>query len=241
MINFEIGPQYYEEIHNAITVVDNECKLNFLKSGIKTEFVDPANVLLISMNIPKKMFESYNIETEIEIGYIFCDLICFDGETNHKFEIVQTDGDGIRDPITTLTLYHDIFVNTIVLPKINNIRHKPNYQKLNLKCQFKLNVDFLKKVVNHSNEYVCFDVKNSQLTCNEDTIWKTQPINVDTKEVGRSLYSKDYLIDIVEAIPDNVELVEMSIGVDYPCTIKFNICDGMVPIMYLLSPRLEID
>lgn len=241
MINFEIKPQYYKEIHNAITIVDDECKLNFLKSGIKTALVDPANVLLVSLDIPKKMFESYNIETEKEIGYRFCDSICLDSKTNHKFDIIQTDSDDILDPITTLTLYRDIFVDTIILPKIDNIQRKPKVPELNLKCQFKLNVDFLKKVVNHSDEFVCFDVKNSLLTCSDDTNWKTQPINVDTKEIGRSLYSKDYLIDIVKSIPDDVKSIKMSLCIDYPCTIEFAICNDIVPVMYMLSPRLEID
>ena len=239
MINFEIKPRYYKEIHDVINAVNDECKLNFLKSGIETALVDPANVLLISLDISKKRFESYNIETEIEIGYRFCDSICLDSKTNHKFEIVQTEYNDIIDPITTLTLYHDIFVDTIILPQIDNIRRKPRAPELNLKCQFKLNVDFLKKVVNRSDEFVCFDVKNSLLTCSEDIIWKTQPVNVDTKEIGKSMYSTDYLSDIVSAIPDDVKSIKMSLGFDYSCTIEFAICNSMVHVKYLLAPRIE--
>ena len=231
MIEFEIKPQYYKEIHNTIFAVDDECKLRFMKSGIKATIVDSVDTLLASVTIPKKVFENYTVISQKEMGYSFSS-ICMNTKLNHKFKIVQITEDNI------LTLHHDIFVDIISLPRVDRVHCLPKIPLLDLKCCFELDTSLFKKIVKRGTNGVLFNVCDSQLMCSESN-WTTEPIEVNTSKLGKSEYSINYLADIAKAISNTVKSVKMSLDIDSPCTIEYNICDGMVPVKYMLAPRIE--
>lgn len=245
MIEFEIKPQYYKEIHNTIFAVDIECKMEFTKQGIAIALVDPMNVLMNVVNIPKKAFESLKVNKNISIGY---ELKLFEtdaeqkmflnSKVNHTFAISQEDGLDDLIPITHAEIKHDIFVDTITLPDSNSIRKNIKVPKLDLPCAFELEVATLRKLIKR-DDYVRFEIENGKLVCRGAPDWYTKPIAVKTDGVANSMFSSNYLKAVVKAIPSKVKSIKVNMGVDYPCTIEYNICDDMVPVKYLLSPRIE--
>lgn len=239
MIEFEIKPDYYNQICKAILAIEYECKLCFTKTGVKTDIVDPANVCMVSLDMPEKIFEDYHVTKNVQIGYNFDLYVTKKTKNNHKFNITQQDSDVVDRPITILNIEHDIFVDTMTLLDVESIRRKPKVPQLDLSCSFNIDVDFLKKIIKRDT-HVVFDVVNSKLECyGVDKNWNTKPIEVNTIDTAHGNYSTDYLKDIVKAIPNKIKTIKMSMGIDYPCTIEFPICDGLVPVKYLLAPRIE--
>lgn len=247
MIEFEINPKYYKEIHNALNAVANECRMEFTKQGVSTTLVCPANVLMGIINIPKKAFESLKVDKTVYIGYKLKlfetaseQTMFLDSPVNHKFSILQEDGLTEGQLITTARIKHDIFTDKVKLYDVESIRKKPKVPKVVLPCVFKLLKSTLVKLVKRGKS-VRFEVDNGELVCRGDTDWKTNPIAVKSEEKANSNFSNDELKYIVKAIPKNIIEVTMSMGVDYPCTVEFKICDGKVPVKYLLAPRIESD
>ena len=238
MIGFEIKPDYYNQICKAVLAIEYECRLCFTETCVKTEIVDPANICMVLFDMPEKIFEDYHVTKKVQIGYNFGLSVTKKTKINHKFNITQEDSDVVDRLVTTLNLEHDIFVERIILLDEQTIRRRPKVPQLDLDCSFEIDTSVMKKIVKRG-ESITFHVVNSELVCFGDTSWKTKPIKVDSKENARSTYNVAYLKDIVKAIPSNVKSIKITIDTDYPCIIEFPICDGLVPVKYLLSPRIE--
>ena len=242
MIEFEINPKYYKEIHNAIAAVYDECLLNFTENQLKTILVDPSNVLMGSIEVDKSVFKSYNVDEIKTVGYT---LNCFgdsdelnmflDSETNHKFSF-HHEGDKSK-----MKLIHDIFIDEITLPEGGWLRRQPRIPDLDLPYTFDLPVSILKKIIKRG-EFFRFVVEDNHLICDgepDDMKWHTKPMRINPTNDTNARYGTIFIKDIAKAIPDTVDTVKISMDSDFPCTIEFNICDGKVPVKYLLAPRIE--
>lgn len=250
MIEFEIKPEYYKQIHNAINAVSNECRLNFTKSSISTNLVNPINTMMGIIDIPKNTFESFKVTKSETIGFelnLFKEKtkkkpiqsMFLNSKVNHKFKIIHENGITIENVLTTAFIQHDIFKDKVSLIDVNNIRKEPIVPALELPCIFGLPVSTLRKLIKRG-EYVRFITKSDgNLICNGEPDWNTTPILVNSNAEANSMYDMDYLKGIISAIPRNVNCVKFTMGIDFPCTIEFNICDGKVPVKYLLAPRIE--
>lgn len=242
MIEFTIKPDYYKQIHNAINAVYEECRLNFTKNRLETILVDPSNAIMGSIEIEKTVFELYNVDEIETIGYMLNkfgsrdDLNMFlDSETNHHF-VFYREGDKSKVKIT-----HDIFIDQITLPESGYIRKQPKIPNLDLPCTFYLPVSMFKKIIKRG-EYFRFVVEDNHLICDgqqDDTKWHTEPMRINQTKDVNARYSTDFIKDIATAIPDNIDTLKISIDTDYPCTIEFSICDGKVPVKYLIAPRIQ--
>lgn len=251
MIEFEIKPEYYKQIHNAINAVCDNCKLNFTKSGISIKQVDYVNVMMSKIDIPINTFESFKVTKPETIGYEL-DLfkegnkkkpiqsMFLNSKVNHKFKIIHEDGITVDDVVTTALITHDIFNDKVSLVDVSEVRKEPTIPMLNMSCTFKLPVLLLKKIVIRG-EYIKFEVTKSKLICHGELNWHTNPLTILPTDNATTMYSIDFLKDVVKAIPRTVNEVTMSMNTDYPCTIEFKICDGKVPVKYLLAPRIESD
>lgn len=241
MIEFEIKPEYYKQIHNAISAVYDECLLNFTENQLKTVLVDPTNILMGSIEVDKLVFESYNVDESKTVGYT---LNCFgdsnelnmflDSETNHTFSFYQ------EDDKSKIKLTHDIFIDKITLPESSHLRRQPRMLDF-FPCIFDLPASMLKKIIKRG-EFFRFVVEDNHLICDgelDDTKWHTEPMRINPTIDVYARYGTIFIQDIVNAIPNDIDTVKISMGTDYPCTIEFNICDGKVPVKYLLAPRIE--
>lgn len=241
MIKFEIKPEYYKQIHNAINAVYDECLLNFTENKLKTILIDPSNVLMGSIEIDKTVFESYEVDEKTTVGYMLNNLGGFNefemfinSKTNHKFNFYQ-DGDKSKVDIT-----HDIFLEKITLPDVKNLRRQLKMANLDLPCAFDMPVSMFKKIVKR-DKYFQLVIENNHLICNGDPYdmkWHTIPMCINPTEDATAIYSIEFIQDIVKAIPNDIDTIKISMDSDYPCTIEFNICDGKVPVKYLLAPRI---
>jgi len=245
MIDLEIQSKYYKQIHNALVAVDDECRIDFSKKGMSILLVDPSNVLIGEISIPTKAFESFKVTKPASIGYVL-KLFETDAEQkmflnsigNHIFHISQDDGLADEIPITKAKIKHDIFTDMITLLDEDRIRKKPKPPELNISCSFELEATLLRKLIKRGT-HIRFSVKDGNLVCHGTPNWHTDPIPVQSNENANTMFSNDYLKDIVKAVPQTVKAVKMTMGVDYPCNIEFDICDGMGNVKYWLAPRIE--
>lgn len=242
MIEFKIKPEYYKQIHFAISAVYDECLLNFTENQLKTILIDPTNVLMGSIEVDKSVFESYNVNEISTIGYSlnkFGDSneleMFLDSETNHQFSFYQ------KSDKSKMKLIHDIFIDKITLPESGWLKRQPKMPNLDLPCTFDLPVSMLKKIIKRG-EYFRFVVEDNHLICDgepNDMTWHTEPMRINPTKNTNARYGTIFIQDIAKAIPDTVDTVKISMDSDFPCTIEFSICDGKVPVKYLLAPRIE--
>jgi len=246
MIEFEIQSKYYKQIHNALFAVDDECRIDFTRHGMSILLVDPSNVLIGKISIPKKAFESFGVIKPMSIGYVLKlfetdaeQKMFLNSKSNHIFNISQDDGLADEIPITNAEIKHDIFTDTVTLLDEDRIRTKPKPPELkDISCSFELETTLLRKLIKRGT-HIRFSVRDGKLVCYGTPDWYTNPIPVQSKEIANSMFSNDYLKDIVKAIPQSVKTVKMTMGVDYPCNIEFDICDGLGKVKYWLAPRIE--
>ena len=245
MIDLEIQSKYYKQIHTALIAVDDECRIDFSKRGMSILLVDPANVLIGKISIPKKAFESFEVTKPVSIGYV---LKLFETDDEQKmflnskgnliFNISQDGVMADEIPITRAEIKHDIFTDMVTLLAEDRIRKKPKPPELNISCSFGLEVTLLRKLIKRET-HIRFSVTDGNLICHGTPNWHTDPIPVQSKEIANTMFSNDYLKDIVKAVPQTVKTVKMTMGIDYPCNIEFDICDGMGHVKYWLAPRIE--
>ena len=251
MIEFEIKPEYYKQIHNAINAVCDDCKLNFTKSGVLIKQVDYVNVMMSKIDIPKNTFESFKVTKPETIGYEL-DLfkegnkkkpiqsMFLNSKVNHKFKIIHEDGITVNNVVTIALITHDIFNDKVSLIDVSEVRKEPKIPAYNMSCTFELPVHLLRKLVKRG-EYIKFEVNKSKLICHGEPNWHTNPLTILPTDNAITMYSTDFLKDIVKTIPRTVNEVTMSMNTDYPCAIEFKICDGQVLVKYILAPRIESD
>lgn len=54
-----------------VSVLADECRLNISSDGIRAKSVDPSNIALIDLTLPKEVFDSYEITKDLMVGLDF--------------------------------------------------------------------------------------------------------------------------------------------------------------------------
>jgi len=68
MVEVIMSGEILKTISRAITTLVSECRMHFLTKGIHSRAVDPSNVAMVIVDVPKESLESYRLESEKTIG-----------------------------------------------------------------------------------------------------------------------------------------------------------------------------
>ncbi|RZN62597.1 proliferating cell nuclear antigen (pcna) [Methanonatronarchaeum sp. AMET6-2] len=231
-----------KEAFDAVGRLVDEIKLKVTEDGLNTKAVDPANVAMSILSIPKEEFETYEQDEEMTIGI---DLNRIDDilslASNEDILNIHTE-DGSMMNITVSGFEYDI---SLIDP--STIRKEPNIPDLDLPAEIVLNGKRIQRAIKATekiSDYIVISTENDSLIIKGEgdtdsvkiDIPKEDLIKIDADENARSLFSLDYLSDMSKSLQKAPE-VTMHLGTDYPIMFKFNIAGSNIE--YLLAPRIE--
>ena len=281
-IKMLLSPQAARHFINIIGAVVDEFKLSISKDGWKVRAVDPANVVLVNIDLPKESFGSYEfavtdiwtssidghptgvLEEQIDVGIDIETIRSFLGDMNDTEVMLDdelhapVDFSFIRDPERynryQLGLRQGMFRRRLLLLNESDIRHPPkgirfpsDYSLLVNTMEFTRIIKKAQKVSDYIRLGFRREEGNMTLTASAeddiDLVWEAEKqvhiwkaVSDKPRDVSSSLFSLDYLHDIVQSIPS--EKVELDLGQNYPCRLSFPL--GLTGACeYLIAPRIK--
>lgn len=231
------------ELIKPLSAISKECVLSVTKTGIEVKLVDPANIALMWVTYPKKMFDKYKVTKDMKIGVEFDPLKSITApKFNPRSTVIDIVTNNTNSPIgeqTTMVLKYDGFTDEISLLDRASIRKEPKVPKQDYEAKCEISTKRLLKILKRGEdgEYIWFDIKDGVLTTQTYNSKSIAVTETDTaKGDAKSLYSVDYLLDIVKAIKSNVVSIEMS--TDYPIKLSFDVLE-LGKAAYMQAPRVE--
>ena len=233
---------------DSTTVLVDECKIELGTDQMGIRAVDPANVGMVDLSLRRPAFESYNGDG----GLIGVNLGRFDDIVSmaNSDDLVELDLDTMT---RKLHIQFDGLSYTLALIDPDSIRERPDIPNLDLpaevvveKSQFDRGVTAADMVSDHINLRVddgeeAFYIEAEGDTDDVDLKLLRDDVIDFTVGVADSLYSLDYLKDMVKGIPSKNTEMTVELGEEFPTKIHFQIGDGTGNVTYMLAPRIQSD
>jgi proliferating cell nuclear antigen len=243
MFKAVIGAEKLKDSIESISTLVDEAKFKLTPDGISVKAVDPANVAMVSFDIAKDAFDSFEA-TEGELGI---DLTKLNGvmEMADKNDSIELELD---ETSHKLIIQMRGLSYTMSLLDPSSLRKEPKVPALDLPAHIVSRGEDIKRAIKAAekvSDYMSMGIKGDifYMEAEGDTdkilveMTKDQLIDIQPAEV-KSLFSLDYLSDISKVIGKSNE-VTIDIGKDYPLKIKFTIAEGHGEVSYMLAPRVE--
>lgn len=259
MIHITSTVKTLRDMIKPVGVIADECRLNISPEGLSVKVVDPANVAMIDLNLPKEVFHEgeYMVDETLQVGLdVLNYLSLFEGADDNEtaelsIELYEEKGEQKHRLILKIA---DIFEQTLNLMKPDEVRKNPIIPTLNLRAEIKVSKEFLKRCFDaaaKAGDYIriqAHDLPNTRPWFIMETDGDTRKFKVDMKsgvEINsqspevmlKSLFSLDYLYNMVKGIGDG-EIIKMHLDDDYPLILDFKVLDhGQAS--FLVAPRVE--
>ncbi len=242
MFQAKIKSEILKEAVDVLSTIADEGKFNLTKDGISIRITDPAHVAMLHLTLNKKAFEEFKAD-ECTLGI----------DIDKLKDVIKLAGPG-----ETVEMQHDEDKNRLII-NIGNITRRmalidtggmsePKMPSLTLPALVTINTNEAKRGIKASepvSDHV--ELKASpdgfEMAAKGDTdtvilkLHKDLLEKLDCKEAVRSLYSLDYLSNMVKNVPS--PNIGLHLGNDMPIDLDFDIADGNGHVRYLLAPRIE--
>lgn len=248
MFNAIIRADRLEEALDSVTVLVDESKINLNEDGLVIRAIDGANVGMADLSLFESAFESYESDGGI-IGiqlWKLEDVVNFaDSDDLIHFEL--------DEETRTLNVKVNGLTYDISLIDPDSIRQEPDIPNIDLPGEFVFEADQLRQgaqaaslVSDHikfksgkseADENVLLMVAEGDTDNVEYEIEESDMINATFGEIN-SLYSLDYLEEMVKTIPNKRE-VRVELGEEFPTKIHFDIADSEGNTTYMIAPRID--
>ena len=243
MFKAVIGAEKLKDAIESISTLVDEAKFKLTTDGISVRAVDPANVAMVSLDLAKDAFDSFEA-TEGELGI---DLTKLNGimEMADKSDNIELILD---ETAHKLIIQMRGLSYTMSLLDPSSIRKEPKVPSLDLPAHIIIRGEDLKRAVRAAekvSDYMSMGVRGDVffMEAEGDTdnvkleMTKDQLVDIKAGE-AKSLFSLDYLTDISK-IAGKTEEVSIDLGKDYPLKVRFKIAQGHGEVSYMLAPRVE--
>ncbi len=243
MFKAVIGAEKLKDSIESISTLVDEARFRLAQNGISVRAVDPANVAMVSFDLAKDAFESFEA-TEGEIGIDLAKLngIMEMADRNDNIEL-ELDETAHKLIVRMRGLSY-----TMSLLDPSSIRKEPKVPALDLPARVVIRGEDLKRAVKAAekvSDYMSMGVTGDIffMEAEGDTdnvrleMTKDQLIDLAPAE-SKSLFSLDYLSDIGK-IAGKASEVTIDLGKDYPMKMKLKIAEGHGEVSYMLAPRVE--
>lgn len=243
MFKAVIGAEKLKDAIESISTLVDEAKLKLTADGVSVRAVDPANVAMVSLDLSKEAFDSFEA-TEGELGI---DLTKLNGimEMADKNDSIEL---ALDENAHKLIIRMRGLSYTMSLLDPSSIRKEPKVPALDLPAHIIIRGEDLKRAVRAAekvSDYMSMGVRENIffMEAEGDTdnvrleMTRDQLIDLQAGE-AKSLFSLDYLTDISK-IAGKAEEVSIDLGKDYPLKVRFKIAQGHGDVSYMLAPRVE--
>ncbi len=238
-----IGAEKLKDSIESISTLVDEARFRITPEGLSVKAVDPANVAMVSFELSRDAFDSYEA-TEGELGI---DLTKLTGvmEMADKSDIIEVELD---EASHKLIVRMRGLAYTMSLLDPSSIRKEPKVPSLDLPAHIVIRGEDIKRAVKAAekvSDYMSMGVKGDIffMEAEGDTdkvlveLGKNQLIDLQASD-AKSLFSLDYLSDMSKILGKSNE-VTIDLGKDFPLKIKIKIAEGHGEVSYMLAPRVE--
>lgn len=237
-----------KRIIDAIVSLIDEGPLEVNKEGIYVKAVDPSQIAMVSLFIPKNAFVEYAVDEPVVVGLNFAGLakILNRAGAGERLEMMLDENQFV---IRYVSKRHKRTFHVPIMETRDIIRKEPNVESEStvrlLSSSFK---DSLKDVELISSYMALETIKDKfiidakgdtgkvfiEMDKEDENIreFKTKKDNV------RASFSIQYLESIVKACPDT-NTIELNIATNKALKITYNV--DKADLKYFLAPRIEMD
>lgn len=238
MATFELLAEDLKTVLNALNVVEREGKININEDGWNTLIVDPASVMMVSLEVPSEDFLLYEIDEPIELCVSFVETIS-NISSSKKGDIIHIEIDGNILKINYGKIRYE--QKTMSPDLLRKLPKRPNIP------QDIVNIELVTKVMEQAvnacdklGDFINIDASKDQLsvwTNGSDSKLVSVVAEIPTgKNQAFALFSTDYMINAMKGIK-HTETFEMSLSTDIPIEIMAGVC-RTGKIWYLMAPRI---
>lgn len=238
-----IDASIFKDALSAVTVLVDEARLRITPQGLKLRAIDAANVAMVSMELDRDVFQSYQA-SEAELGL----------DLKKLMETLKLAGKGeslsleLEQNSNKLILGFGEFSYTLTLLDPTHLRKEPSEPSLELPgCVVLSGIQFRRaiKAAESISDHLTLGIQAQKFYAEAKgetqgmrfELGKDMLVSITPAEV-RSHFSVDYLGDMSGPI-SRADLVKLEIGNDYPLKISFEFANGKCRLTYLLAPRIE--
>ncbi len=228
-------------ILEALGNIVDEALLNFSEGGISVKALDPAQVALIDIQIPRDSFVTYEIKGELSVGVNLANLLktlprpkkgdkLIFSATEEFYEFLL---EGIA---TKRYKYRSIEVSASQVPSIDLDF------KVTAKCISKAFRDAVKDLKGAGT--LVFDAQDDQYLYLKAPELNAEArlsriagsiLEMEVKEPSRNSYDEDYINKVLNLTTVS-DVIEIRFGSDIPLNLDFTIVEGG-KVKYLLAPK----
>lgn len=243
MFKAVIGAEKLKDSVESISALVDEAKFRITPEGISVKAVDPANVAMVSFELSKDAFDSFEAsegELGIDLTKLGSILDMADKADNIELELDENTH--------KLVIIMSGLSYTMSLLDPSSIRKEPKVPTLDLPVRIVIRGEDIKRAVKAAEkvgDYMSMGVNGEIffMGAEGDTdkvlveMTKDQLIDFKAGE-AQSLFSLDYLSDISK-IAGKASEVTIDIGKDYPLKLNIKLAEGHGNVSYMLAPRVE--
>lgn len=244
----QIQQGYLLEFFENIKAVVEECIVSVDESGLHVRAVDPATIVMIETTLsPRSRFEA----TQHEFGLQLSGLI---SNRPRREGVLEQFGPGeigfaYTPDLQQLQLTSGTAAVTMNCPDSDLLRNRPDIPDIDLGARVHIKSDDLRgaiQLVDAVSDHVRFQVDAEEPSFNISATGDISDASVSYPE-GRvaiepgtadSLYSLDYMTEIVEPIPPETT-VTIDVGEQMPLRIEYPIADGNGSVLLMQAPRIQ--
>ena len=245
MIDAIMTGEVLKTVARSIVALVSEARMHFLEKGLHSRAVDPANVAMVIVDVPRDSFEAYNLEEEKIIG-VDVDRIFDISKSIKAKDLVELN----LPSESLLKIKFGSVEYSVSLIDPSAIRKEPRIPQLELPAKAVLDAGEFKKAISAADkisDHVVFrsDQSGFYIEAKGDVdkitfhLSEAELIEFNGGE-AKSMFSVDYLKEFCK-IAGSGDLLTINLGTNYPVRLSFELVGGKVKVEYILAPRIEGD
>ncbi|OYT34767.1 DNA polymerase sliding clamp [Archaeoglobales archaeon ex4484_92] len=245
MIDAIMTGEVLKTVARSIVALVSEARMHFLEKGLHSRAVDPANVAMVIVDVPRDSFEAYNLEEEKTIG-VDVDRIFDISKSIKAKDLVELN----LPSESLLKIKFGSVEYSVSLIDPSAIRKEPRIPQLELPAKAVLDAGEFKKAISAADkisDHVVFrsDQSGFYIEAKGDVdkitfhLSEAELIEFNGGE-AKSMFSADYLKEFCK-IAGSGDLLTINLGTNYPVRLSFELVGGKVKVEYILAPRIEGD
>lgn len=227
---------------SSIGTLVREVLITINKDGLSITTMDPANVAMAILKMPKSSFAEYDVTKESTYGINLGELQQMLKRASKSSIIKFIFDEKLKVEI------QDKNKRTFTLPIIDELENNAKIPELSPTATININSKDLKDAIGDSKlvaDSSIFEIKDGKfnIIANGDLsdveVEHGEDIKIDAKSDCSSKYSIEYLEKIIDPKLANEILLKFS-G-DYPLLLKYVDSESKFELEYILAPRVESD
>jgi proliferating cell nuclear antigen len=222
----------------------DEVGINVTKDGMTLRAMDPAHVALVDFELKKGAFDEYEVDETLVLGIDLDRLNTILKRAGAEDKItleVDSENNALRIRLKNAS------TRTFNLPLIEVSEEELKVPDLEFPCVVEINSKIISEGIKDAeivSDHVVLKIDENNLYIKargdlgnvEIKAAKDEAISFDVKQDTRSMFSLEYLKDMIKA-SDIADTVKISLGDNIP--VKMDFLSSDIKLSFLLAPRIE--